>query len=126
MQKQLLFLDDDPVYVELVKDLAFTRNYLALAASDGVTALRLLEAHTIDLIISDAGDHAVPFLRDIRSDQRFYHIPFVVLAGPSHSALRQELDGEPNVKLVNKADIVTELLALLSHEPSPPEESSDK
>lgn len=119
MQRQILFLDSDPVYVELVKDLAFTKDFLVLAASDGTTAQRLLEAHTIDLIISDVDTpvmHGISFHKHVREDRRFYGIPFVFLTGTTDPEILRYISSHPDVMLIRKRHVVSELLGLLSRE----------
>ena len=54
MHEQILLLvDDDPLYIDLVREILSTKNFTVIAASNGAAALALLQKHRVTMIISD-------------------------------------------------------------------------
>lgn len=76
----LLIVDDDPIVQRsLVR--AF-RDHVCVVASNGLEALRLLHAHTFDLVLSDVD---MPVMNGVdffhRARERFPRLPFIFRTG---------------------------------------------
>lgn len=75
----VLLVDDDSVYLNLLAEVLTLYSHTVLKASDGKTALDLLQGQRVDLIISDASMPSMDGLElhaKIREDNRFKNIPF--------------------------------------------------
>jgi DNA-binding response OmpR family regulator len=53
MEKRILVVDDDPVFVRLVKGVLSQKGYEVLTAGDGQEAMQVLFAHKPDLVLLD-------------------------------------------------------------------------
>ncbi len=49
----ILCIDDDPIILELQKNILEMNGYTVLTASDGATGITLASKHTIDLVVLD-------------------------------------------------------------------------
>ncbi len=117
MQRTILVVDDDPVYVELVKDLLALHEYSVLAAHSGEEALATLLQNPIDLIVSDIempSLNGIELHRRVSRDPVLKDIPFIFLTGSEESSYRQYIAEHPSTKLVRKTEMVGCLLRCIS------------
>jgi CheY-like chemotaxis protein len=118
MEKNILVVDDDPMYVELVREVCMSENVFVVAAHHGREALAILKDRSIDLIISDVGMpvmDGLTFHMQVLKDKNLANIPFVFITGAADEAVVQHIAQTPGVRLINKSDLVKELAKLLSH-----------
>lgn len=85
---KILIIDDDPDIREIVVE-CLTPKYQAITASSGKQALELLESEMPDLITLDLSlpdIEGLELCNQIKSQDRFSHIPVIVLSGRSSSS----------------------------------------
>ena len=90
IQKKILVVDDDKAVTALLGDLLTRHGYTVLVANDGLDAMVQVGGNSPDLIVLDImmpEINGYDVCRDIKFDQRFKHIPIVVL-----TSREQELD----------------------------------
>jgi CheY-like chemotaxis protein len=117
MQKTVLVVDDDPIYVELVKDLLDMHQCTVLAAYNGKEALTILLQNQIDVIVSDIempSLNGIEFHKRISEDATLRDIPFIFLTGSEESFYRQYVAEHPSTKLIRKTEMVECLLPCIS------------
>ena len=116
MHQSILVVDDDPLYVDLVREVLATRNIPVISGSNGKAALAVLEKEPVRLIISDVdmpGMDGLAFHEHILADERLKNIPFVFLTGSTDSRVAGYVR-EKNIRLINKSNLVFDLLSLIS------------
>lgn len=126
MGRTILAVDDDPMYIDLVADVAASQQYEVISAPNGATALNLLMKHHVDLIVSDVDMpvmDGLAFHTTLRRDERFSAIPFVFLTGTTNPKALDYITDHAEARHIPKGNLVTELTALLeqfqnSREPS--------
>jgi len=114
MRKQILVVDDDPLYHDLVRDVFDAQEIDVFAASDGSAALFLLRTHNPSLIISDfdmPGMNGMEFHSHLLKDRKTEHIPFVFMTGSSDESLSQYTK-RYGLRLFDKSNLVGELMRL--------------
>ncbi len=80
----ILLVDDQLEQIYYLKVVLEIEGYRVFSAHNGVEALEIMDAHPIDLVISDV---AMPHLNGyqlyqrIRQNPRWLHIPFVMMSG---------------------------------------------
>jgi CheY-like chemotaxis protein len=114
MRKQILVVDDDPLYLDLVRDVFDVQEIEVFAASNGSSALSILKTHNPSLIISDfdmPGMNGMEFHSQLMKDQKTKDIPFVFMTGSSDGTLSQYTK-QHGLRLCNKNNLVHELLRL--------------
>ncbi len=81
----ILIIDDDPQYLHLLQKMIENEgNYLPVLAEGGMTALKLLEEFTPDVILMDLvlGDiNGFELLEKFKSEPRIKHVPVIILTG---------------------------------------------
>lgn len=95
MAKTVLVVDDDPLYVEVVKDLLDLHQYRVLTALNGSEALHVLGHQKVDVIISDIEMplmNGITFHRKIAERADLHTIPFIFLTGSEESAYFRYVD----------------------------------
>jgi len=115
MPRQILVVDNDELYVMLVREVFTMKGHSVLSASNGAEALKILESNPVDLIISDVEMpvmDGLEFHSRVRQDTRFQSTPFAFLSGTTRLELLRELRKKKDVVLVNKAEMVDRLLSL--------------
>ena len=84
-KQTLLFIDDDPVFLEAQKAFFGARGYTVLTADGTDAALALLREEAPDMIIVDLmmehSDSGFRLARRIRREERFRCTPLVMLSG---------------------------------------------
>jgi DNA-binding response OmpR family regulator len=85
----ILVVDDAPDLLRNIAEMLQESGYHVLTASDGTTALQVLQTGHVDLILTDI---AMPQLNgyqlyeQVRRNPRWMHIPFIFLTGRSMSS----------------------------------------
>jgi two-component system, chemotaxis family, chemotaxis protein CheY len=93
LSKSILVVDDSAVMRRIISNhLHGLGHRNILEAADGETALAVLRAERIDLIISDwcmQGMHGIDLLRAIRADAALAKLPFIMVTaeGQPHSII---------------------------------------
>jgi CheY-like chemotaxis protein len=83
MRKKILVVDDEAGIREALIDVLESRNFTVLSAQDGVDALRVLEEHEPDVILSDL---RMPWMDGkglyelVKTTQPHSHIPFIFMS----------------------------------------------
>ncbi len=116
MERTILAVDDDPMYIDLVTDVAASQHFSVIAASDGASALGMLSSHQVDLIVSDVDMPVMDglvFHEKVRNDSRFATLPFIFLTGTTNPKALAYMTDHTDVRHIPKANLVTELTALL-------------
>ena len=88
----VLYVEDDPVLVELVKAIVFTRsNTTFLFAHDAESGIELAQTHCPDLILMDIrlpGMDGITAMKKLRSIEKTQQIPVIAVSG---EALRADI-----------------------------------
>ena len=114
--KTILVVDDDPLYVELVKDVLESHQHLVAVAFNGAEALSLAEAQQFDLVVSDIEMpvmNGIRFHEEITKSDRLKHLPFIFLTGTENQEHLQYVREHPPAVLLRKSNMVEELLSLV-------------
>ena len=117
MQKQVLVVDDDPLYLDLVRDVFDAQGIEVITATSCSAALSLLRTRTPSLIVSDFDMpvmNGMEFHSQLLKDPKTKDIPFVFMTGSALEILSQYTK-KHGLRLFNKNNLVNELL-LLSNE----------
>jgi two-component system chemotaxis response regulator CheY len=80
----ILIVDDISICRQFVKTALELVGYKTLGAGDGVAALEVLEVSAVNLVVLDAEMPRLDgagFLRALRHDSRFLHLPVILLTG---------------------------------------------
>jgi two-component system alkaline phosphatase synthesis response regulator PhoP len=84
-KKVLLFIDDDPTFLAAHTAFFSARGYSVLTADGTDSAIAVLQKETPDMIFIDLmmehTDSGFVLARRIRKEERFLHIPLVMLSG---------------------------------------------
>lgn len=117
MLKRVLLVDDDPLYVELAREIIESEEVSVISAPNGAAALDMLTRESPQMIISDIDMpvmDGITFCSRLKQQRGLQQIPFVFVTGSSRDAVierAQHLSGGP---LIQKSNLVNELPALLS------------
>ncbi len=115
MARQVLVVDDDPLYVNLIRDLFSKQSISVVSAGNGAKALEILEANPVDLIISDVEMpvmDGLAFHSEVKKNDRFKKIPFAFLTGTTDPTVLKPLQERSDARLLYKSNLVTDLLNL--------------
>ena len=88
----ILYIEDEPEIVELVRLILARQDYDMLTAADGPAGLELLRQQPCDLVLLDLmmpGMDGWEVLRRIRADAALQHMPVIILTA---KALAQDRD----------------------------------
>jgi len=92
MKPRLLVIDDEPLVLELVKELLVAAGYAVLTATSGQEGLRLAKAQRPEMILLDQampGMDGETTVRSLKSDEATRRIPVIALsAGRAADAVR--------------------------------------
>lgn len=116
MARTVLVVDDDPQYVELVKDLLELHHYRVLTALNGSAALRILQQHRVEVIVSDIEMplmNGISFHQKIAQQPDLCNIPFIFLTGSEEAHYYRYVEQHPAMHLVRKTEMVDRLLTVL-------------
>jgi len=78
----ILIVDDYPVTQRLLSHILRKFGYDTLSAMNGLEALELLDAHNVELVISDIAMpqmDGITLLRTLRGDDRYAELPVIML-----------------------------------------------
>jgi len=90
-QSVILCVDDEPGNLKLLERTLGTVGYLVLKAGDGREALEIIGSSKIDLVLTDVmmpGIDGFETCRLIKEDERYRHIPVVMITGLGSKADR--------------------------------------
>jgi DNA-binding response OmpR family regulator/DNA-binding CsgD family transcriptional regulator len=110
----ILVVDDTPETLGLLTDTLDHAGFTVLIATDGQSALELLDQITPDLVLMDAvmpGMSGFESCRRLKQEKRMAHLPVIFLTGLSESAHVVEGLAAGGVDYVTKPIVVDELLA---------------
>lgn len=85
-KKKILIVDDEQDILTYLSTLLEDNGYNTVLAKNGEEALKQMEAALPDLItldISMPGKSGVKFYRDMKADDRWKHIPIIIITGVS-------------------------------------------
>ncbi len=83
MNKQIMVVDDEIHMLALVEVILRRQGFTVIKATDGLTALRMLDTMTPDLFILDImlpGVDGIELCRRIRGNERTSHIPVIMFS----------------------------------------------
>jgi DNA-binding response OmpR family regulator/DNA-binding CsgD family transcriptional regulator len=110
----ILVVDDTPETLGLLTDTLDHAGFTVLIATDGQSALELLDQITPDLVLMDAvmpGMSGFESCRRLKQEKMMAHLPVIFLTGLSESAHVVEGLAAGGVDYVTKPIVVDELLA---------------
>lgn len=79
---RILVVEDDPKSARLVKDILELRGYIVMEASNGLSAIRIINEHIPDLIFMDMrlpGMDGITLTKLIKTSSKTSHIPVIAL-----------------------------------------------
>lgn len=118
MKKTILVIDDEPAYLELLRELLSQYQFAVLTAENGAEALKILKGGPVDVIISDI---EMPVLNGIALHAQLQYsaelksIPFVFLSGSENPDVLTYASQQSNVVFVPKAQVPQTLVAALEN-----------
>jgi len=115
MKMQILVVDDDPLYIDLVQDVVSQFGHTIIGAENGAAALEALRSRDVQFIISDIEMPVmggIEFYENVRAIARHKETPFVFLSGTTRADLLEAVAALPDVRLMGKSKLVADLTAL--------------
>lgn len=118
MKKTVLVIDDEPDYLELLRELLGQYPLAVLTAENGSEALKILKSGPVDAIISDI---EMPVMNGIALHAQLQYsaelksIPFVFLSGSENPDVITYASQQSNVAFVRKAQVPEMLVAALDN-----------
>ena len=82
MSRTILVIDDNPVNLKLAAEVLLADGHAVLRAEDAEQALRLLERHMPDLVLTDIAlpkMDGLELTRRLKADPRYRHLPVIAL-----------------------------------------------
>ncbi len=116
MRKQILVVDDDPLYVDLVRDILAVQDIEVVSALNGTAAFDLLKTFTPLMIVSDfemPGMNGMEFHARLQLDEATRSIPFIFMRGSAERTIMQYCRAR-NVRVFSKTNLVSDLIRLAS------------
>ncbi len=95
---RILAVEDEPEYLEMLKDVMSSIGHTITIAQNGSEALELLDNEKIDVVVSDVRMptmNGIEFHKQMRAKPAYRNTPFIFLTG---------LDDLSEVKAICKAD----------------------
>lgn len=94
----ILVVEDYLVAQRMYSHMLRKRGHTVVVADNGCTALEQLARTSIDLVVADLSMpemDGVSLLQRIRADQRYHHLPVIMLtaSGQEHDRLRARAEG---------------------------------
>lgn len=117
--KKILIIDDQPEITEVIKELIELDfdDVLVETSEDPLEGFNRIKSFSYDVICTDLnmpGLSGLELIKKVRDgDSENKERPFIIITG-DNSDLKMSLDGYDNVKIVNKAENIPELLALIN------------
>jgi len=93
MGKSIISVDDSPTMRRMVSFTLKAAGYDVIEAGDGAEALNLLQARTIDLVISDINMpnmNGIELTRQLRNQPKFSRTPIILLTTESDPGKKSE------------------------------------
>jgi len=116
MHEQVLLVDDDPLYIDLIREILSTKNFTVIAASNGTAALALLQKHNVRMIISDVDMpemDGLAFHSQLLRKDDLKAIPFIFVTGSVDPRVASYVQ-QKGIRLLHKSNLVADLLSLVS------------
>jgi phosphoserine phosphatase RsbU/P len=116
VRKTILVVDDNPLFVDLVRDIFAVEEIEVISDSQATAALSTLKIVHPSLIISDfdmPGMNGMEFHSHLLLDHSTKDIPFVFMTGSADHALMQYAN-RYHVRLLSKNNLVKDLIELLN------------
>jgi len=96
----ILTVEDDPEYLDMLQVALQSLGHTIVIAHEGTEALKALETHPVDVIVSDVkmpGMDGVAFHEQVREKPQYRNTPFIFLTGIANlssvrAVCRPELD----------------------------------
>jgi len=115
----ILIIDDDPQYLHLLQKMIEEEgNYLPVLAEGGLTALKLLEDFTPDVILMDLvleDINGFELLNKFKSEPRINHVPLILLTGSELDSDEMNSLGDFRGQIVDKWTITKDELLTNLH-----------
>lgn len=118
MNKTILVVDDDPLFVELVADVLKMQQHHVVTASNGEEALILITRQHVDVVVSDIEMpvmNGISFHQQLLQNKNFSKIPFIFLTGTEDLDKIRYAREHPPATLLSKSDVIETLLATISN-----------
>jgi DNA-binding NarL/FixJ family response regulator len=110
----VLVVDDAPEIVGFVMDTLDNAGYSVVSATDGASALELVQQVTPDLVLMDAampGMHGFEACRRLKCHRQFAQLPLIFMTGLADAAHLEEGLSAGGIDYVTKPIVAAELLA---------------
>jgi len=125
MNKHILIVDDAQPLAEGLADILRMEGYHVSIVADGEHAIRLLQTHSPDLIITDMvmpGMNGLDFIKEIRKNSLFANLPIIAMSADNREerATRSKEAGATLFfsKPFDEDNLVKSIEKLVSLEPS--------
>jgi CheY-like chemotaxis protein len=115
MNKKILVVDDDALFLELVKDIFAVEEIEVVVTSSGAAALAYLATERPTLVMSDyemPGMDGIRLHTRILADPALRDIPFVFMTGSSAEDF-EEYVRKSGVRVFNKKTLVRDIFAFI-------------
>jgi len=113
MNKKILVVDDDPLFVELAKDIIEADGIEVVSAVHGADALEKLTRETVDLVICDI---EMPVMDGISFSLKLRELnptlPLVFVTGSTDEAILRRARALSAGNLIPKTNLVSKLASL--------------
>ncbi|HEX9655480.1 MAG TPA: response regulator [Bacteroidota bacterium] len=113
MNKKILVVDDDPLFVELAKDIIEADGIEVVSAIHGADALEKLTRETVDLVICDI---EMPVMDGISFSLKLRELnptlPLVFVTGSTDEAILRRARALSAGNLIPKTNLVSKLASL--------------
>ncbi|HOL62367.1 MAG TPA: response regulator transcription factor [Elusimicrobiales bacterium] len=84
MNCNILIVDDDKSFLELLSRFFKNKNFIVYSAENVKEALKIISTKKVDMILSDVempGINGYEFLKELRQSGKYHDIPFVLMSG---------------------------------------------
>ena len=118
MPQRILVVDDDPLYVELVKDVLEMQHHRVVIAHNGAEALSAIATEHCDVIVSDIEMpvmNGIMFHAKLLEDKNYNDVPFIFLTATEDPVKIRYVREHPPAALLKKSDMIEALLATISN-----------
>ena len=115
----ILVVDDNAMNRKLLRVTLEAEGYAICEAADGVEALAVLERETVDAVISDIlmpNMDGYRFCYEVRHNERFRHLPFILYTATYTSPSDEKLSVELGVDRFLRKPVATATLITVLHE----------